>query len=91
MKRSQAISINTIVVAAIALVVLLLIVMIFTTNIKNWIESASSCDSANGQCVLEADIANLCSGEYQRTSGHTCPDTPKGEKQKCCLLKNEET
>lgn len=50
-KKAQSISINTIVAAAIALVVMILIVMIFTNSFAGFNRSANACQSNGGNCV----------------------------------------
>ncbi len=52
-KKAQSISINTIVVAAIALVVMILIVMIFTNSFAGFNRSANACESSGAECVEE--------------------------------------
>ncbi|NTV22836.1 MAG: hypothetical protein HGA85_00485 [Nanoarchaeota archaeon] len=63
MKKAQSISINTIIVAAIALVVMILVIVIFTTNITGFRRSAGSCQSQRGVCIAQEDIQDRCSGE----------------------------
>ena len=58
-KKSQSISINTIVVAAIALVVMILIVMIFTNSFAGFKRSADSCQSSGGRCVKDDECISL--------------------------------
>ena len=50
-KKAQSISINTIVAAAIALVVMILIIMIFTNSFAGFKRSADACQSSGGKCV----------------------------------------
>ena len=64
MRKAQSISINTIVVAAIALVVMVLVVMIFTGNITNFRRAADACESHRGVCIDTDDIEDECSGDY---------------------------
>jgi len=96
-KKSQAISINVIIIAAISLVVLIIIVMIFTGNIGKWRRSTDSCASQRGQCVDARDInptdgvADACSGTYQNVINYACPGpdgqvgTDDDNEQVCCL------
>lgn len=63
MKKAQSISINTIVVAAIALVVMVLVVMIFTGNITKFRKSADACESNSGRCINSDDVKDKC-GQY---------------------------
>ncbi|MEM3374686.1 MAG: hypothetical protein QXE31_05720 [Candidatus Woesearchaeota archaeon] len=63
-KKAQSISINTIIVAAIALVVMILVVMIFTTNMTRFRRGADSCESHKGVCINQNEIDEKCSGDY---------------------------
>ena len=55
MKKAQAISINTIVVAAIALTVMILIILITTNNLTIFGKSSKNCESNGGICVETKD------------------------------------
>jgi len=89
MKKAQSISINTIVVAAIALTVIILVILITTGSIGNFRRSADSCESNGGECLSAQDVdeGNACNGPYQKVARHICydanrnPDTSK----KCCI------
>jgi hypothetical protein len=54
-KKAQGISINTIIIAAIALIVMVLVILIFTGNIRNFRKSAGSCEGNGGVCVASED------------------------------------
>ena len=86
-KRAQSISINTIVVAAIALVVMVLIVVIFTGNLTRWRISTDKCESRNGVCIDINDVKDRCSGDYQKTTNYPCFDDEGkvDSKQVCCI------
>ena len=58
--KAQSISINTIVIAAIALTVMILIILITTGSIGNFRRSADDCGVNGGTCIDEADIDDLC-------------------------------
>jgi hypothetical protein len=64
-KKAQSISINTIVVAAIALVVMVLVVMIFTGNMSRFRRNADACENNRGVCINVDDIQEKCSGDYK--------------------------
>ena len=87
-KRAQSISINTIVVAAIALVVMVLLVMIFTGNLTRWRRSTDRCESRGGVCIDEDYIEDRCSQEYQRvTRDYPCFDFEgKVDDDKVCCV-----
>jgi hypothetical protein len=88
MKKAQSISIDTIIVAAIALVVLVLVVMIFTSNITKFRRSADACESNRGFCINADSIKEKCSGDYFSVRGEYKCYNLKGEEDKtkvCCL------
>lgn len=55
-KKAQAVSMNVIIIGAIALVVLVIMIMIFTGNIGKWRTSTENCQSQRGQCVSGKDF-----------------------------------
>ena len=77
LKKAQGISLNVIVIAAIALIVLLVIVFIFTGRIKVFGSTISSCTSQNGVCETP-DLGTNCFDTdkdppvYQKQEGCTC-------------------
>jgi len=78
-KRAQGISINVIVIAALALLVLVVLAMIFTGKLGGWTKAQNECSSNGGLCVSDA---SQCTGENaQVMSRYTCPNA--GEV--CCL------
>jgi hypothetical protein len=87
-KKAQSISINTIIVAAIALVVMVLVVMIFTQNITKFRNSSGRCESNGGTCVkvetADKPVLNQyenCAGVYDKPrSDYVC-----NENYICCL------
>ncbi len=88
MKKAQSISINTIVVAAIALVVMVVVIMIFTGKIINFNKQADACQNNRGTCYNADEITEKCSGTYDSIgSQYVCykaggePDTTKA----CCI------
>lgn len=87
-KKSQSISINTIVVAAIALVVMVLVVMIFTGNITRFRRSADACESNRGVCINSDDIKDKCTGDYKTVrSEYNCYklNGEVDDTKACCL------
>jgi len=86
MNKAQSISINTIVVAAIALVVMILIVMIFTGNMNRWRQSTDACSSNGGTCEPEDPYTEgyeNCQGTYDRPL--TQYSDSCGNNKICCL------
>ncbi|HIG96668.1 TPA: hypothetical protein HA249_07355 [Candidatus Woesearchaeota archaeon] len=79
LKKAQGISINVIVIAALALLVLVVLAMIFTGKLGGWTKAQNECSSNGGMCVGDA---SQCTGENaQVMSRYTCPNA--GEV--CCL------
>ena len=54
-KKAQSISINTIVIAAIALIVLVVIIAIFGGQIRKFLTGASACSTQGGECKERMD------------------------------------
>ncbi|AJF61599.1 TPA: hypothetical protein HA239_04090 [Candidatus Woesearchaeota archaeon] len=90
MRKAQSISINTIVVAAIALIVLVVLIAIFGGRIRNFGEDSRSCQSQGGVgCFESCDSDTLVAagnqpGIYTNLPGTDCED--QGENDKCCVL-----
>jgi len=81
-KRGQGLSMDTIVIAAIALLVLVILALIFTGKIGKTRVEMDKCDTQGGKCVA---TAVECSSEYQKVvSSYSCPDID-GQKQLCCV------
>ncbi len=87
-KKAQSISINTIIVAAIALVVMVLVVMIFTTNIAKFRTSSNKCETNGGTCVKIESGDRPILGQYENCAGdYDKPRTDYSceEEYICCL------
>lgn len=82
-KKGQGLSINTIVVAAIAVVILVVIILIFTGKIGVFNQNVNSCKQNGGQCINPADTCT-----NGRIMGYSCG---KGSNQKCCLSLDKPT
>lgn len=87
MKKAQSISINTIIVAAIAMIVMVLVVMIFTTNITKFNRGTDSCLSNRGTCISSDDVEEKCSGENNVVMDYACykVNGDKDSTKVCCL------
>lgn len=87
-KKGQSISINTIVIAAIALFVMVLLIVIVVNNLGNFRKGADSCGNNGGRCIDADDIDDLCSGDYDRVRNeYKCYDF-RGEvieDKVCCV------
>ncbi|MBD3204006.1 hypothetical protein GF327_06910 [Candidatus Woesearchaeota archaeon] len=83
-KKGQGLSLNTIIVAALALLVLIIIAMIFTGRIKLWRENTDACVNKGGRCVSDDRNAQgeyeYCSSMYDKIIAGDCP-----EDMICCL------
>lgn len=78
-RKAQGISINVIIVAAIALLVLVVLSIIFVGKLGLFGEKTSACETVGGTCYL------ICpTGTTEYTAGANCPDVD-GATQKCCL------
>ena len=58
--KAQSISINTIVIAAIALTVMILIILITTGSLGSFRRDADSCTSQRGECIDREEIDEKC-------------------------------
>jgi len=68
MKKAQGISMNVIIIAAICLIVLIVVIMIFTGNIKGWGSEVKSCAAKGGKACSatactdkQVEMPNVCS------------------------------
>ncbi len=80
MKKAQSLSINTIIVALLALLVLVLLIAVLTGNIKIFTHTTDTCTSVGGVC--DKSTNNACNEGYVRhPSAKDCDDqgTP------CCV------
>lgn len=86
-KKSQSISINTIVVAAIALIVLVVMIAIFSGKIKVFAGGARSCATQGGECAEDCgDYSEENGGTYVNMPGTNCEDNKgTGAANKCCV------
>lgn len=82
-KKSQSISINTIVVASIALIVLVVMIAIFTGKIKIFSGGARNCATQGGECAQDCYKLD---GTYINLPGTNCEDNKgSGASDKCCV------
>jgi hypothetical protein len=85
MKKAQSLSMNTIIIAALALLVLIIIALIFTGRIKLTREGIDACASNGGSCIEKT--ATACTGTNDKTLGYVClgSDKKPDPNQICCL------
>lgn len=77
-KKAQGISINTIIIAAIALIVLVVLVMIFTGRMGAWVGGVDSCINKGGECQT------ICTSEQTEITGTDC-EKEDSNTPKCCM------
>ena len=69
MRKAQSLSINTIVIAAIALIVLVVIIAIFGGRIRMFLTGATACSTQGGECKERIDCTP---GFYTQVTGTDC-------------------
>ena len=81
-KKAQSISLNTIVIAAIALIVLVVIIAIFSGRVQIFNQGARDCTAQGGECKA------ACEGTEVSLPSTDCEDI----QQECCtaLFKQKE-
>jgi hypothetical protein len=83
--KAEAMSLNMIIMAAIGLVVMIVLIMIFTGSIGKWKKSTESCEIKKGVCVSDEQDADSqyikCNGYYASVLPYTC----EGEHKICCF------
>ncbi len=87
-KKAQSISINTIVVAAIALIVLVVMIAIFAGRIKIFTGGARDCRTqGGGECAADCgDFSEEMGGTYINLPGTNCEDNKgSGAIDQCCV------
>lgn len=91
-KKSQSIAINTIIVAAIALAVLVVVFLIFTGQFSSTSKNLQSCELKNGKCAkdISKDNAKIsCGNNKEEFKDYKIPiyisDPACGESKLCCL------
>ncbi len=86
MAKGQGISINVIIIAAIALLVLVVLSVIFLGRIGLFGVKTISCTDQGGSCSL-ADEG--CAPPTILYTAWNCPKTSAGADQVCCILQAE--
>lgn len=86
MKKGQGISLNVVIIAAIALIVMVVLIMVFTGKIGTFTKETASCDSQGGSCVSDIDG---CEGDFEKKMAkYICDEDGDGEPDDdlvCCL------
>ncbi len=85
-KKAVELSMNVIIIAAIALLVLVILSAIFIGRMGFFGKSVGECSTQGGKCAVE------CGSEDYRTLNYptvnptiACEDTKAGERQVCCM------
>ncbi len=81
MAKGQGISINMIIVAAVALIVLVVLSVIFLGRFGIFSSKTADCETQGGQCVVGA-----CPTGQRDYAIWTCPKTASGASQSCCIV-----
>ncbi len=78
MKKAQGLSLNTIIIAALVIMVLVILALVFTGQMGDFSKDTDSCTAKGGQCRED------CLEETEESSlfGGSCPDD-----QECCMPK----
>lgn len=86
-KKGVEISINAIIVAVIALLVLVVLAIIFTGRLGGFSQQAAACATKGGLCAPECGSDNYPAAKLFPTRDPTtvCPQSSQGEAQSCCL------
>lgn len=70
MKKAQGMSLNVIIIAALGLLVLVILAIIFTGKTGAFVRESDKCETQAGQCVL---LKEDCAGQYQKiVTGAAC-------------------
>jgi len=77
-KKAQSLSINTVIIAAMALLVMVIIIAIVVERMRDSNEGLGSC---RGTCATSCDSAELPEGKWVKLPTGTCP----GDKPDCCI------
>jgi hypothetical protein len=84
MKKAQGISVNVIIIAAIALLVLVVLSVIYIGRMGSWGTSAADCENKGGTCV---PAGQDCPTGYTKYSAWVCTDADPDED--CCIAIQE--
>ena len=85
-KKAQGISINVIIIAAIALLVLVILSVIFIGRVGIFGAKVAECENKGGKCGIACGDPNYGTQDYPTVMPDwNCPATADGEPQKCCI------
>jgi hypothetical protein len=88
MKKAQSLSLNTIIIAALALLVLVILAFVFMGRFSLFTKESGDCATMKGTCIRSGS----CDGTYQKQVSYDCDldgDGTKNEGQSidgiCCI------
>jgi len=85
-KKGIEISMNVIIVAAIGLLVLVVLSVIFLGRMGGVSENLSNCEVQGGKCAVQCGSLDYGTENHQaKNPTISCPDDAAGDKQVCCL------
>ena len=87
-KKAQGISINTIIVSAVALIVLVMMVAIFIGRLGGFVGGIEDCVSKGGTCVANAKTDCTDNKDMTIIPGTDCPTTQEEKDANadyCCI------
>ncbi len=90
-KKSQSLSMNTIIIAALALLVLAIVSLLFIGRMNTSGRAIAACENNGGVCIntLDGNFAGSCDAQAQRdgfSAGRTLQDNCPGPNDVCCLF-----
>lgn len=87
MKKAQGISVNVIIIAAIALLVLVVLSVIYIGRMGDWGAKTADCETNGGKCSISAcGAANTNVADYPTSySIWDCDNLAGGQAQNCCI------
>ncbi len=84
MKKAQSISLNTIIVAAIALMVLVIVAIIFMARMGWFTHNSNNCRQYNGNC----DMGLRCEEGYRQHPVGICYDGSEVDRSNICCVRD---
>lgn len=86
-KKGQGLSMNVIIVAALALLVLVILSVVFTSKMRDTRQNIDACESNNGICYDPSIDPEACSGTYDKKNAPFVCKQNDGNSgpYECCL------
>lgn len=88
-KKAQGISINTIIIAAIALVVLVVLIAIFVSKMGGFTTQLAKCSEKGGECVRDSAACKL-KGQFNTGLTSTSCEKDSPSMPLCCIPVGEQ-